>query len=100
WSSQPGVAGSSHESLPGIEESARFFVSQDWETARKILQIQKIAWVIVYDSERAAQNSAEILGSAVPQHPVCFVLDRTPSQVPRFLVFSAQIGTMKLYRSV
>jgi hypothetical protein len=100
WSSQPGVAGSSHESLPGIEESARFFVSQDWETARKILQIQKIAWVIVYDSERAAQNSAEILGSAVPQHPVCFVLDRTPSQVPRFLVFSAQIGIMKLYRSV
>jgi hypothetical protein len=30
WSGQPGVAGSSHESLPGIEESARFFGSSQF----------------------------------------------------------------------
>ena len=100
WSGQPGVAGSSHESLPGIEESARFFVSQDWRTARKILEDHKVAWVIVYDSERAAQNSSAILGLAAPQHAVCFVLDRTPAQVPRFLVFSAQNGAGKLYRAI
>jgi hypothetical protein len=100
WSGQPGVAGSSHESLPGIEESARFFVSQDWGTARKILENHKVAWVIVYDSARAAQNSAEILGLAMPQHPVCFVLDRTAAQVPRFLVLSAQNGAGKLYRAM
>jgi hypothetical protein len=100
WSSQSGVAGSSHESLPGVEESARFFVSQDWQTARKILEDHKVAWVIVYDSERAAQNSSAILGLAVPQHAVCFVLDRTPTQVPRFLVFSAQNGAGKLYRTI
>jgi hypothetical protein len=100
WSGQPGVAGSSHESLPGIGESARFFVSQDWRTARKILEDHKVAWVIVYDSERAAQNSSAILGLAAPPHAVCFVLDRTPTQVPRFLVFSAQNGAGKLYRTV
>jgi len=94
------VAGSSHESLPGIEESARFFASQDWQTARKILEDHKVAWVIVYDSERAAQNSSAILGLAVPPHAVCFVLDRTPTQAPRFLVFSAQNGAGKLYRTV
>ena len=100
WSGQPGVAGSSHEGLPGIEESARFFASQDWRTARKILENHKVAWVIVYDSQRAAQNSSAILGLAVPQHAICFVLDRTPTQVPLFLVFSGQNGAAKVYRIV
>ena len=98
WSEQTGVAGSSHESLPGIEDSARVFVSQDWETVRKLLENHKVAWVIAYDSERTAQNSAEILGVAVPPQPVCFVLDKTPSRAPPFLVLSAQNGIAKLYR--
>jgi hypothetical protein len=100
WSGQPGVAGSSHESLPGIEDSARFFVSQDWGTARKLLENHKVAWVIAYDSERAAQNSGEILGTAVPQQPVCMVLDKTATRAPPFLVLSAQNGVAKLYRVV
>jgi hypothetical protein len=98
WSGQPGVAGSSHESLPGSEDSARFFVGQDWGTARKLLENHKVAWVIAYDSERTAQNSAEILGITVPQQPVCFVLDRIPTRASRFLVLSAQNGIVKLYR--
>jgi hypothetical protein len=100
WSVQPGVAGSSHESMDGVAESARFFVSEDWETARKILENHTVAWVIVYDCARAAENSAEILSLAMPQHPICVVMDRTPSRVPRFLVFSAQSGGGKLYRAV
>jgi hypothetical protein len=100
WSGQPGVAGSSHESLPGIEDSARFFVSQDWGTVRKLLENHKVAWVIAYDSERAAQNSAEILGIAVPQQSICFVLDKTATRAPPFLVLSAQNGVAKLYRVV
>ena len=100
WSGQPGVAGSSHESLPGIEDSARFFAAHDWATARKILENREVDWVIVYDSKRAAENSAEILGLATPQHPVCLVLDRTAANAPRFLVLSAQNGVMKLYRVV
>jgi len=100
WSGQPGVAGSSHESLGGIEQSARFFLSQDWQTARKILENRGVAWVITYDFERVARNSSAILGLPVPQYPLCFVLDRTPAQAPRFLVFSAQNGAGKLYRTV
>jgi hypothetical protein len=100
WSGQPGVAGSSHESLEGIEQSARFFLSQDWQTARKILENPGVAWIIAYDFERVARNSSAILGLGVPQYPLCFVLDRTPGQVPRFLVFSAQNGAGKLYRAV
>jgi hypothetical protein len=100
WSGQPGVAGSSHESLPGIEDSARFFVSQDWGKVRKLLENHKVAWVIAYDSERAAQNSAEILGIAAPRHSICFVLDKTATRAPPFLVLSAQNGIAKLYRVV
>jgi len=100
WSEQPGVAGSSHESLPGIEQSARFFLSEDWQTARKILEDRRVAWVVAYDFERVARNSSAILGLTSPQYPLCFVMDRTPAQVPRFLVFSAQNGAGKLYRTV
>ena len=98
WSGQPGIAGSSHESLNGIEDSARFFISEDFQQAREILQKDKVAWVFAYDSDRVAQNSAAILNEALPANPLCRVLDRRPSQAPRFLNFSAQNPTCKLYR--
>ena len=98
WSGQPGVAGSSHESLNGIEESARFFLSEDLQNAREILEKRHVAWVFAYDSDRVAQNSAAILNEPVPRQPLGRVLDRTPSQAPPFLVFSAQNPTCKLYR--
>jgi hypothetical protein len=98
WSGQPGVAGSSHESLGGIEDSARFFLSEDLQQARTFLNKCHVAWVFAYDSERVAQNSSAILKEAVPLHPLCRVLDRTPSRAPAFLIFSAQNATCKLYR--
>ena len=98
WSGQPGVGGSSHESLEGNAESARFFLTEDWQKAREILENHKVAWVFAYDADRVAQNSSAILGLPVPGHALCFVLDRTSTQVPRFLIFSAQNGAGKLYR--
>jgi len=98
WSGQPGVAGSSHESLKGIEDSARFFLSDDQERARSILHNDNVAWVFAYDSQRVTQNSAAVLNEAVPTGPLCRVLDRTPSHAPPFLIFSAQTPACKLYR--
>jgi hypothetical protein len=100
WSGQPGIAGSSHESLGGITDSARFFLFEDWQKARQILENHQAAWVIAYDSERVAQNSEAILGQAAPPHALCRVLDKTPAQAPPFLIFSAQNGTCKLYRTI
>ena len=100
WSGQPGVAGSSHESLNGIEDSARFFLSDDLQKAREILTKHEVAWVVAYDSDRVASNSSAILGLAVPPRPLCVELDRTPSNAPRFVVLSAQNGGGKLYRVV
>jgi hypothetical protein len=99
WSGQPGVAGSSHESLNGIEDSAQFFLSDDLQKAREILQNHRVAWVCAYDSDRVAQNSAAVLNQELPRHPLCRVLDRTPSQAPPFLTFSAQTAAFKLYRT-
>lgn len=98
WSGQPGVAGSSHESFNGIEDSARFFLSENLQEARAILAKCQVAWVFAYDSDRVAQNSAAILNEPVPREPLCRVLDRTPSHAPSFLVFSAQTSACKLYR--
>ncbi len=98
WSGQPGVAGSSHESLNGIADSARFFLSDDLQKAREILQNHRVAWVCAYDADRVAQNSAAVLSQALPPPPLCRVLDRTPGQAPRFLIFSAQSAAFKLYR--
>jgi len=98
WSGQPGVAGSSHESLKGIEDSARFFLSDGQEQVRSILHKDNVAWVFAYDSQRVTQNSAAVLNEAVPADPLCRVLDRTPSHAPPFLIFSAQTPACKLYR--
>ena len=38
WSGQPGVAGSSHESLEGIEESARFFFPRACKKSTRFLR--------------------------------------------------------------
>ncbi len=98
WSGQPGIAGSSHESLSGIEDSARFFLSDDLQKAREILNKRKAALVFAYESERVAQNSAAILNRELPPHSLCRVLDRMPSQAPPFLIFSGQNAASKLYR--
>ena len=98
WSGQPGVAGSSHESLNAIEESARFFLSENLEQAHEILEKRHVVWILAYDSDRVAQNSAAVLNQAVPLRPLCRVLYQTPSQAPPFLIFSAQNPTCKLYR--
>jgi hypothetical protein len=100
WSGQPGIAGSSHESLDGIADTARFFLSDDWQEGRQILQNHHTAWVVGYDFERVAQNSKAVLNRAAPAHPLCRILDSTPSQAPPFLVLSAQNGVAKLYRVV
>ena len=98
WSGQPGVAGSSHESLEGIAESARFFLSHDWHEARLILENHEVAWIFAYDADRIAENSAALIGMPVLPHSICQSLNRTPTQAPPELVLSAQNGTAKLFR--
>lgn len=98
WSGQPGIAGSSHESLPGIADSARFFLATDPEKAREILESHRVRWVVTYDADRVVLNSVAVLGLPVPERPFCQILDRTPAQAPRFLTLTEQNGVNKLFQ--
>ncbi|MFL6583877.1 MAG: hypothetical protein ACJ8KU_05105 [Chthoniobacterales bacterium] len=98
WSRHEMVAGSSHESLTGTLDSARFFVSSDPELAKAILQRRKVRWVLAYDAGRTVLNSAAILGLHAPEKPLASVLDRTPSSAPPFLAPFYQNAACKLFK--
>jgi hypothetical protein len=98
WSRQPGMAGTSHESLNGIADSARFFLSTDIQQARQILATARIDWVFACDADRVAQNCALILGEPNVKGALCYVLDRRSTQTPSYLMVAAQTQTAKLFR--
>ncbi len=100
WSGQSGVAGSSHESLAGTADSARFFLATDAEQARQLLRNRDIDWVFAYDWDRIRQTSGQLLGSAPSQVPIGQILARTPGQAPVFLTLCGQNGAAKLFRFV
>ena len=94
WSGQPGIAGSSHQSLPGTLEAARFYVSTDEEKAAEILRERKVGWVIadtasfdVLQRDRllAITNSETVLGVRAGEEPLAYILAEHPRQAPKFL---------------
>ena len=62
WSGQPCIGGSSHQSLPGIVESGRYYLASDDAAAREILSQRKVCYVFAYEPERVIPNSEQILG--------------------------------------
>jgi hypothetical protein len=51
WSGVPGVGGSSHQSLPGISHSARFWWSEEPEHWMQLLEERAVRWVLVAPPE-------------------------------------------------
>ena len=98
WSRQPGVGGSSHESIEGIVETATFFGTPIAEKAMQIIGRDNVNCVISYDADRMAQNSGQILGVATPRNAFCYLLDRRHGEAPTFLRLIAQTGHFKLFR--
>jgi asparagine N-glycosylation enzyme membrane subunit Stt3 len=62
WSDQPTVAGSSHESLPGTVDTARFYLATDEAVAREIVQRRNIRYVVAYEPDRVVRTSVALLG--------------------------------------
>ena len=93
WSGQPGVAGTSHQSLPGTLDTARFFLSTDPAVAAEILRRRNVGWVIVdnsadveqRDRQLAVTNSETLLGVRAGEEPFAFILAEHPRQAPPFL---------------
>jgi hypothetical protein len=94
WSGQPGVAGTSHQSLPGIVETARFYTASAGDGG-KLLRERGVRIVFVDDSSRTRGNSGEfaavgnsrrILGlDRLPPEPLGQLLAESPRQAPAYL---------------
>ena len=100
WSGSAGVAGSSHQSLEGIADTARFFLASDPATARAIISKRHVAWALSYDADRVGSNSAALLGIGETGAPDALgrVLARTPSRAPPFLISVYGNGSCKVFR--
>jgi hypothetical protein len=95
WSGQPGIAGTSHQSLSGIIDSARFFLAEKPEDAEAILRARGARYVIIDDTSHTIgetdelmiiSNSQMLLGrTGMPQKPLGDVLARSPRLAPAFL---------------
>ena len=98
WSGQPGVAGSSHESLPGTVDTARFYLSSDLRELATILRHRRVRWIVAYEPERVLQTAGPLLGqSRVSNRCMAVVLYQHPEFAPRFLRLALANPFFKVY---
>jgi hypothetical protein len=83
-SGQPMVGGTSHQSLPGSVDTARFFMEEDDEEARALLRSRQVRYVVTDDPERIISTSAQLLDVPAPGKPMITRLARG-RDVPAFL---------------
>ncbi|MDQ3622581.1 MAG: hypothetical protein M3463_08850 [Verrucomicrobiota bacterium] len=76
WSGQPGVAGSSHQSIAGIVDSARFYLAEDLPPAVAILRARGVYWIVADEPSRVIGNSAALLGAGPPATALASLLAR------------------------
>jgi len=98
WSGQTCVAGSSHQSLPGTADTARFYLSTDPASAKEILTRRKVAFVISDDPARLRETSAVILG--IPPERDCMADLLARGTPPDFLEPVAGNRFFRVFRVV
>ena len=97
WSGQPAVGGSSHESLSGIVDSARFFNTDQPDVALAILRARKVMRVLIYDSDRVLETSSTLLGEPTPKNSMAQILYTHPLSAPSFLKLDYENQAFKVY---
>lgn len=85
WSGQPCVAGSSHESLPGTIDTARFYLTSDFDKAREIVRRRAVAYVIAYEPDRVLGTSSSLLGEPPARDSLDAILYHAPGAAPSWL---------------
>ena len=90
-SGQPMVGGTSHQSLPGSVDTARFFLSDDDSVAASQLSLRRVKYVVTDAPERVITTSAALLGVPAPPQPLIVRL-ASGRDIPDFLqpVFANQ----------
>lgn len=85
WTGQPAVAGSSHQSLPGIVDTARFYLSTDAVSAAAILRARPVRWILADEPLRVIATSAALLAIPPPPVPLASLIFEHPEDAPPFL---------------
>jgi hypothetical protein len=75
-SGQPHVGGTSHQSLPGSADTARFFLAADETAALEILRARQVRYIVTDDPERVISTSVVLLGTEAPPDPLIARLAR------------------------
>ena len=90
-SGQPMVGGTSHQSLPGSVDTARFFLADDDRMAAAQLRLRDVKYVVSDAPERVIETSTTLLGVPPPARPLIARLARG-RDIPSFLepVFANQ----------
>ena len=86
WSGQPCVAGTSHQSLPGIVDASDFYLSEG--SGREILGKRNVGYIFAYEPDRVISNAAQILGSPAPGNPLARQLYIHPQNVEYPLLYA------------
>jgi hypothetical protein len=86
WSGQPGVAGSSHQSISGIVDSARFYLAEDPAAAGAVLKARGVAHVVGDEPGRVISTSEQVLGATAGPKPMAKRLIDEPYAAAPFLV--------------
>jgi hypothetical protein len=106
WSGQPGVGGSSHQSLPGNLLAAEVFLAaspEEIEAARKALRARQVRSILVGDSRRILAQAVMLspgrkINGADGVRPLGEILDRSPRLAPEWLQPIYLTPTVKIYR--
>jgi hypothetical protein len=99
WTGFPCVAGSSHESLPGIADTAAFWMTASADSAKTIAGRRRVGWVVADDPARVLPTAAVLLGAKeLPEMPMVRVLYERSSHAPKWLEPVEAGHRFKVYR--
>ncbi len=86
WSGQPCVGGSSHQSLPGIVDTARVYLAKNSTEARTILDAREVRALIAYEPDRLISSSAVLLDQPPTPDVLATAIFRNADAVPGFRI--------------
>jgi hypothetical protein len=99
WSQQPAVAGSGHEGIAGIVDTARFFLSTDPDECRAILARRGVRLVVASDSARLVENSNAILNQVSKENPLAEQLWGSNLELDWGLEGETNVTTFRILRA-
>jgi hypothetical protein len=93
----PTVGGTSHQSLPGTADTARFFLAENDAEAAEILRRREVRYVVSDDPERIIATSLALLGTDHPASPMARKLARG-RDVPAYLELVFANAFFRVYK--